>query len=126
MQCKCMISLVGRMNLLKKRKPATVFAVLELFRRLVNFGVDRRLCGGLPFKLEMPTVNNIKTENLNAEQMARLLGILRDGTVTDKDGTKTLLDPDAREMMLLALFTGMRRGRLQAPAKWTRTLSKNY
>jgi integrase len=100
------------MKLLKKRKPATVFAVLELFRRLVNFGMDRRLCAGLSFKMEMPTVNNLRTENLSPEQMARLLGILRDGTVTDKDGKKTLLDPDAREMMLLALFTGMRRGEI--------------
>jgi integrase len=60
----------------------------------------------------MPKVNNLKTEDLNAQQMARLLTILRDGTVTDKDGKKTVLDPDAREIMLLAIYTGMRRGEI--------------
>jgi hypothetical protein len=68
-----------RVNLLKKRKPATVFAVLELLRRLVNFGVDKRLCAGLPFKVEMPAT----TENgdLN-RRLARLMAVLREERLT--------------------------------------------
>ena len=101
-----------RLTLLKEKAAGTVKNVLELLRRLSNFARDKRLCDPLPFRVTMPKVNNLKTEDLNAEQMARLLIVLRDGTVTDKDGKKRLLDPDAREMMLLALVTGMRRGEI--------------
>ncbi len=101
-----------RMNLSKKKAAATVKNVLELLRRLSNFAANKRLCDPLPFRVSMPKVNNLKTEDLNAEQMARLLAVLRDGTVTGKDGKKTMLDRDAREIMLLAMFTGMRRGEI--------------
>jgi len=101
-----------RLTLSKKKAAGTVKNVLELLRRLSNFAANKRLCDPLPFKVTLPRVNNLRTEDLNAEQMARLLGVLRDGTVTAKNGTKTLLDQDAREMMLLALFTGMRRGEI--------------
>ncbi len=101
-----------RMKLSKKLKAGTVKNVLELLRRLSNFAANKRLCDPLPFRVTMPKVNNLKTEDLNAGQMARLLGILHDGTVTEKDGTKTTLDPDAREIMLMAIYTGMRRGEI--------------
>jgi integrase len=101
-----------RLKLSKKLAAGTVKNVLELLRRLSNFARKKQLCDPLPFQVTLPRVNNLRTEDLNAEQMARLLGILRDGTVTAKDGTKTLLDQDAREMMLLALYTGMRRGEI--------------
>ncbi|MCL5883789.1 MAG: tyrosine-type recombinase/integrase [Deltaproteobacteria bacterium] len=101
-----------RLSLSKKKAPATVKNVLELLRRLSNFAAKKQLCDPLRFRVTLPKVNNTKTEDLSPEQMARLLGVLRDGTVTDKDGKKTLLDPDAREMMLFALFTGMRRGEI--------------
>jgi integrase len=74
--------------------------------------VKRDLCPATHFKIEMPKVNNLKTEDLNDEQRARLLAVLRDGTVTDKDGKKTTLDADAREIMLMAIYTGMRRGEI--------------
>ncbi len=57
-------------------------------------------------------MNNLKTEDLNEQQMDRLLTILRDGTVIEKDGKETLLDIDAREAMLLALVTGMRKSEI--------------
>ncbi|OIP34753.1 MAG: hypothetical protein AUK27_06380 [Deltaproteobacteria bacterium CG2_30_66_27] len=101
-----------RLTLSKKKAGGTVKNILELLRRLSNFAAKKQLCAPLPFRVTLPKVNNIRTEDLNAEQMARLLGILRDGTVTDKAGKKTLLDQDAREMMLLALFTGARRGEI--------------
>ena len=106
-----------RLSIAKKKAPGTVKNILELLRRLSNFAANKRLCDPLRFRVTLPHVNNLRTEDLNAEQMARLLGILRDGTVTDKDGNKTLLDQDAREMMLLAMFTGMRRGEILA-LKW--------
>jgi len=102
------------MNLLKKLEPATAFAILELLRRLVNFCVDRRLTSGLSFKIKMPTVNNLKTENLNAEQLGRLLKVLRGERLEDDppDYEPEAINPDARDIMLMALFTGMRRGEI--------------
>jgi len=101
-----------RMKLSKKLKAGTVKNILELLRRLSNFAKKKQLCDPLSFPVTMPKVNNLKTEDLNAGQMAALLTILRDGTVTDKDGKETTLDPDAREIMLLAIYTGMRRGEI--------------
>jgi len=101
-----------RLTLSKKKAGGTVKNILELLRRLSNFAKKKHLCDPLPFPVTMPKVNNLKTEDLNAQQMARLLTILRDGTVTEKDGTKTTLDPDAREIMLMAIYTGMRRGEI--------------
>jgi len=108
-----------RMNLSKKLKPASVFAILELFRRLVNFGVDRRLCAGLTFKIKMPTVNNLKTEDLNAEQLGRLLKVLRGERLDDDPPGEEPeeINSEARDIMRMALFTGMRRGEIFA-LKW--------
>lgn len=103
-----------RMNLSKKLKPASVFAILELFRRLVNFGVDRRLCAGLTFKIKMPTVNNLKTEDLNTEQLGRLLKVLRGERLDDDPPGEEPeeINSEARDIMRMALFTGMRRGEI--------------
>jgi integrase len=90
-----------RLKLLKKRAPQTVQHVLELFRRIVNFGVRKKLCDGLNFKIEMPDVDNLKTEDLNPEQLSNLLKAI------EKD-----LHPHAGQMMKMALFTGVRRGEL--------------
>ncbi len=90
-----------RMQLSKTRKPATVWAALELLKRLVNFGVKRNLCKEMPFYVKMPTINNEKTEDLTSEQMQRLLKAIRvDQSV------------QARNFMMMVLFTGMRRGEL--------------
>ncbi|MBW1954046.1 MAG: site-specific integrase, partial [Deltaproteobacteria bacterium] len=61
-----------RIRLSKIRKPQTVKHVLLLLQRLVNFGVKKGLCAGLSFKIEMPKVDNLKTEDLTPEQLARL------------------------------------------------------
>jgi integrase len=90
-----------RLKLLKKKAPGTVKNVLELLRRIVNFGVKKHLCEGLSFKIEMPRVNNLKTEDLTQAQLRSLLKAI------DKSE-----DIVAANMMRMALFTGMRRGEL--------------
>lgn len=90
-----------RLRVLKGKSPQTVKLTLSLLRRIVNFGVKRQLCNPLSFHLEMPKVNNLKTEDLTPEQLARLLeAIEQDANV------------QAANFMKLALFTGMRRGEL--------------
>jgi integrase len=101
-----------RLKLSKTYKPGTVKNALELLRRIINYAGKKQLCPTPPFKIEMPVVNNLKTEDLNEQQMEKLLTILRDGVVIEKDGTETLLDLDAREAMLLALVTGMRKSEI--------------
>ncbi len=85
----------------KGLKPATVRHVLELLRRLANFAVKKNYCRGLSFKLEMPKVENQKTENLSQDQLQKLLRVLDE-------------DPDlqVRNLVRMALYTGMRRGEL--------------
>lgn len=88
-----------RLTLLKTRKPGTVKNVLELLRRLVNFATKKHLCPAPSFIIEMPKVNNLKTEDLNPEQLTALLeAIERDPNI------------QAANFMKLVLFSGMRRG----------------
>lgn len=101
-----------RINLLKTKKPATVRNVLELIRRIISYAGKKQLCKTPGFKIEMPTVNNLRTEDLTEDQMDKLIKILRDGFIIEKDGTKTILDQDATTMMMLALCSGMRRGEI--------------
>ena len=96
-----------RLSLLKTKAPGTVRNVLELVRRIVNFGVKKNLCQGLGFTVEMPRVNNIKTEDLTPQQLSRLLEVI------DTDS-----NIQAANMMKMALFTGMRRGEL-FKLRWT-------
>jgi len=90
-----------RITLSKTLTPKTVKNVLELLERIINFGVKKGLCPGLGFKIEMPRVNNLKTEDLDPEQLSKLLEAI------DQDH-----DIQAANLMRLALFTGMRRGEL--------------
>lgn len=90
-----------RINLSKSLQPQTVKHVLRLLTRIINFGVKKGLCHGLAFKIEYPRVNNLKTEDLNPEQLANLIEVINQ-------------EPDfmAANFMKLVLFTGMRRGEL--------------
>jgi len=92
-----------RVNMLKKQglKPASAYNVLELLRRIINYGVKKRLCQPLPFTIEMPRVDNEKTEDLTPEQLERLLKAIEEEP-----------HPQAGKIMLMALYTGMRRGEL--------------
>ncbi len=90
-----------RISLLKTHSPQTVKHVLTLLKRIVNFGCGHGWVAPLAFKIEMPAVDNIKTEDLSPEQLQRLFKVL--------DETHHIA---AANMMRLALFTGMRRGEL--------------
>lgn len=90
-----------RLRLLKTHKPGTVKNVLELLRRLLNFAAKKHLCPIPSFTIEMPRVNNLKTEDLNPEQLAALLEAI------DRDPNM-----QAANFMKMALCTGMRRGEL--------------
>jgi integrase len=95
-----------RLHLFKKEKksPQTVKLILTLLKRLINFGVKKGLCP-MPdpskLSIEIPQVDNIKTEDLSADQLKALLKAI------DEDS-----NIDVARMMKLALFTGMRRGEL--------------
>ncbi len=60
-----------RIKLLKSKAPGTVKNVLELLRRIINFGVKKKLCPGIDFTIEMPQVDNEKTEDLTPDQLAK-------------------------------------------------------
>lgn len=90
-----------RAKMLKTRAPQTVKNTLELLRRIVNFGINARLCSPLPFKIEFPKCNNVVTEDLTPSQLKDLLAAI------EKDK-----HPVAGPVMLCALFTGMRRGEM--------------
>ncbi|MGR0479993.1 MAG: tyrosine-type recombinase/integrase [Candidatus Electronema sp. V4] len=89
-----------RISLLKTHSPQTVKHVLALLKRIISFGCGHGWIAPLPFKIELPPVDNVKTEDLSQEQLRRLL------TVLEADGGP------AAQMMRLALCTGMRRGEL--------------
>ena len=90
-----------RIKYLKTHTPQTTKHILALLKRLVNFGVKKALCPALSFTIEMPEVNNIKDDSLSDDQLKALLKAI------EKDD-----HPQAGNIMLLALFTGMRRGSL--------------
>ena len=56
---------------------------------------------GIDFKIEMPKVDNIRTEDLTSKQLQDLLKAIEED-----------YHPYAGPMMKMALFTGMRRGEL--------------
>ena len=90
-----------RLNLSKTLAPQTVKHLLRLLARIINFGVNKGLCPGLGFKIEMPKVNNLVTEDLSPEQLSDLLKAI------DQEA-----DPQAANFLRLILYTGLRRGEL--------------
>ena len=90
-----------RERISEDRKPSTVRNILELMRRISNFGVKYQMTNGLSFPIEMPTLNNQKTETLTEEELKRLLSAM------DQDS-----DQNIAKIMKMALFTGMRKGEI--------------
>jgi hypothetical protein len=90
-----------RLRDLKGKSPQTIKLTLRLLQRLCNFGVRKKLCSPMTFKVEVPKVNNLKTEDLSSERIKRLIDVIERDT-----------HPQAGDMMKMALFTGMRRGEL--------------
>ena len=88
-----------RLKYLKTLSPQTVKHILALLKRLIGFGIKKALCPPLPFVIEMPKVDNIKDDALSEDQLKTLFKAIEEDT-----------DPHAGNMMLIALFTGIRRG----------------
>ena len=86
-----------RLRTLKGKSPQTVKLALALLKRLARFGVRKRICEGLSFSIEMPKVDNIKTEDLSEAQLKMLLGVIEEDEHLQ-----------AGSIMKLALFSGMR------------------
>jgi integrase len=86
---------------LKGKAPQTQKLVLSLLQRLVRFGMKRGVCNALPFTIEFPTVNNIRTEDLTSYQLQALIKALDESP-----------DIITANIMRMALYTGMRRGEL--------------
>lgn len=86
---------------LSGRKPATLWNALELLRRIINFGVKTNRCPGLRFQIEMPVKDNEVIEHLTPEETRRFL-----------DTARSWPARDVGNMLLLAFFTGMRRGEI--------------
>ncbi len=85
----------------RKVKPATERHVLELLRRVCRFGVKQNLCKGLNFTIQMPEVNNEKTEDLNDTQLNALWNAIENEE-----------NIQGKNLLKMVLFTGMRRGEL--------------
>ncbi len=90
-----------RVKLLKTKSPQTVKHILGILKRACNYGFNKRLCPAITFKIEMPDVDNQKTEDLSSDELQRLLQAIAD------DENKLV-----GNLMLMALYTGMRRGEL--------------
>ncbi|WP_339137138.1 MAG: site-specific integrase [Candidatus Electrothrix sp. GW3-4] len=90
-----------RINLLKTHSPQTVKHVLVLLKRIINFGYGQGWIAPLAFKITIPRVDNIKTEDLTPEQLQSLFDVL-----------ETTHRTTAANMMKLVLFTGLRRGEM--------------
>jgi len=88
-----------RLKYLKTHSPQSVKHILALLKRVINFGVKKALCPPLSFAIEMPEVDNIKDDSLSEDQLKALFIAIEEDD-----------HPQAGNIMLLALFTGMRRG----------------
>jgi integrase len=84
---------------MKGLAPATIANALELLRRIVNYGVEKKLCLPLSFTIKVPKVNNEVTEYLEPEEAARFANVL-----------DSWPSQDVSRMLKLAMLSGMRRG----------------
>jgi integrase len=90
-----------RRKTLSGKSDQTIKHVLALLRRIVRYGVRKQVSRGLTFVLEMPTVDNEVVETLSKNELSDLFK-----TLDNSD------DIQISHLMLLALFTGMRKGEL--------------
>lgn len=86
--------------------PKSVKNALELLVRLSNYGIEKRLCEGITFRIKYPEINNETTEDLTDQEFDNLMAVLREET-----------NLDVKHIMLLAIYTGMRRSEI-LKLKW--------
>jgi len=91
-----------RVNVQKTRTATTAARVLELIRRIINFGLNRNLIEPITLKIKLPQINNLKTESLTPDQVATLFKVIDENPQYEVAG----------RMMKMALYTGMRRGEI--------------
>ena len=105
---RTLVSLLDRLKLneMKGKSAKSIANALELLRRIMNFGIKRRLCAGPGFAIKLPRVDNVKTEDLTRAELARLVAVL-DGHIQTRSSRAS-----GAAMMKLVLFTGMRRGEM--------------
>ena len=92
------------------KSPQTIKHILGLIKRLINFGIKKGLIDrpeARKLNIEMPHVDNEKTEDLSQEQLIRLFKVLAE------EPNQVVAD-----VMRFALATGMRRGEITG-LKWT-------
>jgi integrase len=87
----------------KGAAPASVANVLELLRRIINYGAGLKLSPPLSFTIKLPKKTNLKTELLTPEQWERLLNVLDE-----------FEDQASANMIRVALFGGLRRSEIFA------------
>jgi integrase len=85
----------------KGLKPGSVRKVMELLRRVINFGKNNQLISDIDYKIKLEKVKDQKTEYLTDEQFQMLWHAIE----TDHNR-------DAANFMKMVIFTGMRRGEL--------------
>lgn len=90
-----------RNKLEKIHAAQTVKHVLSLLQRIINHGISYHHLPPLGFRIEMPKVDNEKTEDLTPQQLKNLLAAIEEDH-----------DEQAKNLMKMAMFTGMRRGEL--------------
>lgn len=95
-----------KLDEMKGRSPKSIANALELLRRIINFGIRRGLCPGPRFTIQLPRVNNEKTEDLTGEELGCLVSVLDRHLEVRSSRTA------GAAMMKLALYTGMRRGEI--------------
>lgn len=81
-----------------KLAPATVWGVLELLSRVINYGVNHGLSKPLGFRVEKPRLDNEKTEFMTDDQLRAYLAAL------DEEP-----DQDDAAFFRVMLLTGVRR-----------------
>ena len=92
--------------LTKKKSPQTVKHILNLLKRIINFGIKNSLCPSTDPSLlyfKFPKVDNQKTETLDEAQLKKYIEALNAEP-----------DQNAAGFLKLALVTGMRKGALMA------------
>lgn len=88
-------------TMLETLLPATVWNILELLRRLINYGFKTHQCPQLDFYIEMPKKDNARVEYLTTEQATRFLKVVRGWE-----------DRNVGRLLEVAYFSGMRKGEL--------------